>query len=404
MLAFGIDGRNYYMMFLSILAFLVVSIAGIIGRRIALRMAKEPADIIAESPTIAGRPERVLHFRFSPNVPVFFRVVLSGLGFLKADKNAGYYCALEAVGNNGFGEIVMEPPETGMLIIDARLSVSDVFGLTKNIFLPVMRKNVQILPDVWEYGKPPVFEVTGGLEEKNRREVDDEQRFYMREYVPGDRFRDINWKSSSRIGQLVTRVPPRKQMKTQTIVIELRPYKKKNLPESLDSVMQLRTLKGWLLSFIRTVKERYPDYTFRIHVGKNAYSLSNDADITSFAEKVSLLYFRPEDASVQRSEDSETAVVFSTAFDTGLSQCISQIGNENLWLFFVRSAVKNEQPDMHIPIRFSSKPGWAPGTWIFRREATAEKHATGIKKSMLKTELSVKPEYRLPLFPRNTYE
>ena len=50
---------------------------------------------------------------------------------------------------------------------------------------------------------PPV-NISVGYDTTQRAQTADEEKYFMREYMPGDRMKDINWKASSRLDQLNT--------------------------------------------------------------------------------------------------------------------------------------------------------------------------------------------------------
>jgi uncharacterized protein (DUF58 family) len=39
-------------------------------------------------------------------------------------------------------------------------------------------------------------------------QTSDQEKYFMREYIPGDRLKDINWKSSIKLNELITRISP----------------------------------------------------------------------------------------------------------------------------------------------------------------------------------------------------
>ena len=92
----------------------------------------------------------------------------------------------------------------------------------------------------------------------------------MREYVPGDRMKDINWKATSRLGELITRISPLTQEQTQLLHVVLRRYRRRG-GETMTALLHLDFVKSWLLTFLRVVKQQHPEFTFLVDTGGESH-------------------------------------------------------------------------------------------------------------------------------------
>ena len=136
----------------------------------------------------------------------------------------------------------------------------------------------------------------------------------MREYAPGDRFRDINWKSSERISTLVTRISPDNQEKITRIEVHFRNY---GLQKSLADLWLLDRAKARLAWFLRKLKEEKSSYVFHVRSAGASWDLNDDAAIEAFLEELTDIPFLP----AQNEDPPQTTgevYVFSTACDTAL--------------------------------------------------------------------------------------
>ncbi|MCL2293873.1 MAG: DUF58 domain-containing protein [Spirochaetes bacterium] len=99
-------------------------------------------------------------------------------------------------------------PYPGTVSGKIALYIEDIFSLTRiNVFNENL-KDFTVVPgvknDVVTDNKLLVKDVIT----KQRKYDNTIEKYLMREYVPGDLYRDINWKSSSRINQLFTKISP----------------------------------------------------------------------------------------------------------------------------------------------------------------------------------------------------
>ncbi|MDR2953048.1 MAG: DUF58 domain-containing protein [Treponema sp.] len=213
-------------------------------------------------------------------------------------------------------------PLGGLFQGEGSLSLRDVFGFFS---FPCGEKraqsfNVRSAP---ASSKPLRIDAQSGAEDRRNKTSSDEERYYMREYAPGDRFRDINWKSSERIDALITRISPDNQEKVTRIEVFFRNCGP--LKASIGDLWLLDRAKARLAWFLRAVKEEKASYMFHVQSAGKDWELKEEGDIDSFIEELSVLPFYPASNKDPFFETGGTGelYVFSTACDTGLPGFIS---------------------------------------------------------------------------------
>jgi hypothetical protein len=218
-----------------------------------------------------------------------------------------------------------------------------------------------------------------GEEESARQTQAEEERYYQREYVPGDRYRDINWKASSRLSELVTRISPLTQENTQLIQIEFRHFAA-DRRESLESVVHLDTLKSWLITFLRRQKRDNSGFRFRIVTGHGVHDVEKDGDIEVFAQELAVLFFQHDPGTDEGREDAGEVFLFSTPFDTTLPHAIGAYRRANVSLLRTvqgsANAPKEGETDIRVPFGtwlIGGDTPLVPGAWVVRRNRQKER-------------------------------
>jgi len=160
------------------------------------------------------------------------------------------------------------------------------------------------------------IDAMSGSEDKRSKSSSDEERYYMREYAPGDRFRDINWKSSEKIDTLITRISPDNQEKVTRIEIYFRNYGPRK--PGIGELWLLDRAKARLAWFLKIVKEEKASFVFHIRASEGSWDLDSEEEIDAFLEELASLSFSPEqNEGIEQAESGELHV-FSTACDAGL--------------------------------------------------------------------------------------
>jgi hypothetical protein len=196
--------------------------------------------------------------------------------------------------------------------------------------------------------KALLIDAKSGAEDRRNKSASDEERYYMREYAPGDRFRDINWKSSERIDTLITRISPDNQEKITRIEVYFRNYgptegsraSRRWLADGpgLAELWLLDRAKARLAWFLRKVKEENSSFVFDVRSAGRSWELNDEEEIEAFLEELATLSF----FSAQYEENSLDQAggeiyVFSTACDTALPAFLLSQQGRPLSLFLAQN-------------------------------------------------------------------
>jgi hypothetical protein len=299
----------------------------------------------------------------------FFRIHLALRGKLKVGRNASLKIQREI----SFAEGKRHPielyfPLCGMLSCSAGYAVRDIFGLSRARFGEQMVRNLPVQPASFAQRGIPVPEPSVGFEETSRKRSSDEEKYYMREYLPGDRFRDINWKVSSRLDELITRISPVTQEKTTILPVVLRNFRDRET-ESLESIVHLNVIKSWLMAFLRVMKQEHPEMQFRLTTAGGSWLLRNDEDIERFGWELPAVFYQRDTGTIFQGPPEEELFVFSTAFDRGLPAFLSSQAQARQYIFRTVPEEEGEEADRTPLILLQGACACVPGSWVLRREA-----------------------------------
>jgi hypothetical protein len=290
---------------------------------------------------------------------------VSGRAFLRVFREVSALGGGEAL-------VPLQLPLSGLLSTRGSTSIRDVFGLTRSRFGEDYHALRPVLPESVQQTERIPVAATGGNEEQNRKAQQDEEKYFMREYLPGDKARDINWKASSRLSQLITRISPYTQEKSQVIRIELRPYRRPR-EDSLESVMHLNRMKSRVVSFMRVVKQEHPEYSFDVAVGEARWNVRTEEEIEAFARDLAGVFYRPDQGRTAPPTPGHL-VIFTTPFDDRMQAAIGSYGKSVLHI------VTTTEPDPARKDKADPEPLFeavfstpridlpVPGRWALRRE------------------------------------
>ena len=374
LLGAGFMTSNVYALLLGVLLPLILLLLAALGRIQALRFERSAVRWDSSQTLIArkqGLAETVIVDRVKTFL--FYRLHLTLRGRLQVSGNA-YLSLFREIATVGGGpaDIPLDLPLSGILHSRGSTSVRDVFGLTRSRFGAIYESTRPVLPESMQERERITVSATGGNEEQNRKAQQEEEKYFMREYIPGDRARDINWKASSRLAQLITRISPYTQEKSQVIRIEIRPYRRPR-EESLDSVMHLNRLKSRVVSFIRVLKQEHPEYSFDIVCADAKWRLDSEAELEGFARDLASVFYRPDSGGVLPSTSGQL-VIFSTPFDERLPAALGGYGKTVLHVATTagldpRRRDAAERQPLYGPVFSAPRIDLpVPGRWALRRE------------------------------------
>jgi hypothetical protein len=367
---------NPYGLLIALLAFSALLILSICGRLQAVHLGIIKVQWDTTGPLQAGVDGSGQKLWLNGMKPAaFYRLHFRVTGRLKAGRDAYLFLSREASSTGGETiEIPLLMPLSGELDARGTLSLRDIFGLTRTRFGQELRRKLFVQPAPFRGSKSYHIDALGGYEEKHRQKSTDEERYFMREYIPGDRYRDINWKSSSRLSQLFTKISPFTQEKTRVIQVEFRHFRKDKI-ETAESIAHLNKLKSWLLYFIRTIKQENPDYQFLIRTGRGTFRIEREEDIELFSLELCSLFFEPEIAYSQADRGMGELYIFSTPYDENLPSVIASYRNTSIYLFTTSSRRGGTDKPETVYLFPSLKALAFPDIWILKRERFMKKPA-----------------------------
>ncbi len=374
----GLAGRNPYALAIGLVALLALLMLSIAGRIQANARADLPVQWDSTRPVYArtGGCEQRIECARAPMAP-FFRLHADLRGSLRAGERARLGILQEVSSRDGQSlPLLLDFPVSGLLELTARLSVKDLFGLSRARFGPDHVRTMVVQPPPFPDIRPAPLRAIHGEEDTSRHSQSDEERYFMREYVPGDRFRDINWKSSSRLQELVTRISPVTQEKTQVVQVEFRPYTGGSR-DCLDTVVHIDFLKSWLLTFLRRQKRDNPKYRFRVLTGRGVFELDSEDDIEGFGQDLALMSGQGDPGSDAGREDGGEVFVFSTPFDRMLPQALAFYRKAEVWLcrtVTAEAGAAGTAAAVQVPFGawvLGGRSPLFPGRWVLARRRDA---------------------------------
>jgi hypothetical protein len=180
-----------------------------------------------------------------------YRIRYELTGTVKTRKGPILHFSLRGILSPSHPSLVpLASPFSGEVDLTIRVYLSDLFGLIKNPLGHRTDRSLTILPTPIGLGLEPQKILADGQESQNKFKEADEERYLMREYVAGDRVRDINWKSSFRGGQWFTRISPERKNRSLTLHLVLGLGTGQR---DFRSLVHLEVLKGWVAGFLSSI-------------------------------------------------------------------------------------------------------------------------------------------------------
>jgi hypothetical protein len=224
------------------------------------------------------------------------------------------------------------------------------------------------------FGKKMQINAQSGAEDRRTKNSTNEERYYMREYTPGDRLRDINWKSSEKIDALITRISPDNQEKVRRIEVYFRNYGPAK--PSLEALWLLDRAKARLSHFLRNLMDENSSFIFAIRAAKGSWEIEDSEDLEDFLEELAGFSFFPVQNEGIVPAGTGDMYVFSTACDTGLTSFLLACHPRPISLFIT-------QPET----AFKSKELGKPKHEIFHKRDFPAKGCAPLPRWLLKTKI-----------------
>ncbi|MDR0998803.1 MAG: DUF58 domain-containing protein [Treponema sp.] len=387
----SLSSRNAYEIVLSATALGLWIVLYFSGARKARRLAALEPGWKPPAPLSAKAVEETLVTGLDIPLPWFFRLHFSVRGrFFPAGGGQGCPVLAEtSAPRKGPARLSMDFPLSGVFQGEGVCRLRDIFGFFSfPCGLPQRRSlAVRSAPCL---KKPFRISAHSGAEDRRNRNASDEERYYMREYAPGDRFRDINWKSSERIDALITRISPDNQEKISRIEVYFRNYGpvggsgspglKRGLFKnraSLGDLWLLDRAKARLSQFLRSVKEEQAAYIFRVRAAQGVWDIADQDELEACLDELAGLPFSPpqnDDAGSSLAGSPSGPLgelyVFSTACDAGLPAFLLARQTLPVFLFLAKPAVPGVKTEdiENLSLRDFTARGFVPSPlWLFPR-------------------------------------
>ena len=156
----------------------------------------------------SGRDKNLQSIVFEEAPPLFFRYssVITGK-FLAGNKSFKYYKRYNS-DRSGVINFSFHFSSPGILDSVYEYFLEDIFGMMRISCGEIEKKTVRILPGLPEKAFRDSRDSMSSLVKNKKPDENDYEKILMREYMRGDRSRDINWKASSKSNTIYTRIAP----------------------------------------------------------------------------------------------------------------------------------------------------------------------------------------------------
>jgi hypothetical protein len=371
--------RNSYEIVLASGALLFLLVLGIFGAWKSRKLKsmepgwKPPVPMTAN--VTDGARQRAIVTGLDTSIPLFFRLhfFIKGRFFpggLAAGAKKGCPLSVETAIPRGetAAQIPFDLPMSGVFKGDGFCKLRDIFGFfsfpcgqTRHTTV-----NVRCAPC---FGKKTIINAQSGAEDQRNKPSADVERYYQREYTPGDRLRDINWKSSEKIDALITRISTDNQEKVSRIEVHFRNYGYAD--DSLHALWLLDRAKARLSYFLRTLLDQNSSFIFDVHSAGGNWEIEDQDDLDAFFEELSCLSFVPPQNETGIQSGAGDMYVFSTACDLMLQAFLLACNPRPVSLFLTQPKNLNADKDnlevLHIH-DFVSKGLVPPSRWFIKNK------------------------------------
>jgi hypothetical protein len=307
---------------LSLALWLALFLAGLLGSK---RLESLAPGWFPPEPLTAGGGDGTAHTitGLDAKVPYFFRLHFIVRGNFFPGPKVRFLVSSEIGGGGPKERFSLNFPMSGVFHGRGFCRLRDVFGFFAFPCGPVLHRSLCVQPAPHHKRSAPRIDPFSGSEDRQSRSQTDEERYYMREYAPGDRFRDINWKTSERLAALITRISPHTQEKTKLIYLAFRNY---GPDRGLLASWLLDRTKARLAGFLRTLKEEHPEFIFCVSTAGGERMLRSGEEIEAFLDDLAGMGFQSSAAMSPDSPGRPELYLFSTSCDTALASFLASRG------------------------------------------------------------------------------
>jgi len=337
-LARSLVTRNSYEILLASGMLVIMALTGITGAWKSYKLKtlepgwKPPFPMTAN----AGMEEKTLITGLEASIPLFFRqhFFIKGVFFPGTDsKGCPVLAGTSVPRGETSSQLLLDFPMSGIFKGEGFGRLCDIFGFFSfSCGQPQSRTiNVRSAPF---YKKNIFVNVQTGAEDRRNKPAADEERYYMREYTPGDRLRDINWKSSEKIDTLITRISTDNQEKINRIEVHFRNFG--SAKTSLEALWLLDRIKAVFAFFLRSLMEQNSSFIFDVYTAGGNWEIKDMEALDVFFESLACLSFFPPQKESINPVSTADVYVFSTACDTRLPEFLLGNNMRPVTLFLVQ--------------------------------------------------------------------
>jgi len=349
----SLSARNAYEILLSSSALVFLIILGFRGAWIVRRLRgleitlKPPLPLGASSGSGSSNEEWLITCG-SLRAPLFFRLhfLVRGRFFPQGAQGCAVFAETSLPRDSDTARLGLGFPLGGLFSGECSCRLRDIFGFfsfpcgtPSNHILTVRSAPCDI--------KPLRINALSGAEDRRTKSSSNEERYYQREYTPGDRFRDINWKSSERIDSLITRITPDNQEKVTRIEICFRSFGPAR--PGIADLWLLDRAKARLTWFIRNAKDEKASFIFNIQSPQGNWELKDQEEIDAFFDDLAALPFSvvQNEERVMPQAGGGEIYVFSTACDLALPGFLLSQQTRPVSLFLAQNCPKEKTEGMN---------------------------------------------------------
>lgn len=306
--------------------------------------------------------------------PLFFRNFISMKGRLTAGETTLFQFRINLGLSPKGGEIPLIPPAAGMLTLETNLERRDILGLSRKTYPRSRHLEIPVFPVGSSLDTLlPRFQSESENDQSPHRRPEQEKVF-TREYMPGDLARDINWKSASRIGKLITRIPPESFGISPRVDVY---FRSPPADRGRASLLFLETEKSLLVSFLRSLWKNDGNRSFLIFLNRREFLLESEEDLDRFLRELTMTGFSSSYTDYPLPEKGGSCCIFSSCLDGGLKKDLKEVDRNSLHLFLGQPA-SIENPGISLPF-CQDWPRFLPSfAWTERRKPPFLSFAMGI--------------------------
>lgn len=364
---------NIYSFILGSLLFIVVAILLFFSIFFSMRLASISFLWESHPQPVAGSRGSEQSIRIEgENAPYFFRFHFMAKALLEAGREC-YFRIYRETSCSSAGRVSLPFyfPVGGNMKVEGGLFLKDILGFTRRPIGGRQRRDISVRSPLLSLRLPSRFHNAAYKEGERRKQPTEEEKYHMREYIPGDRSKDINWKVSIRLNELITRIAYRSQEEDRLYHLEFRNFTFANRDDPV-SIMHLSYLKSWLLSFLLLMLRENPNSQFRVVSAKESFTVSDEDTFERFIPLLSSLsWSRGRHCQDRDPPGLKEKFLFSTPFDPSYNSGYTEGSGGAAATYIFRTAMGRGREAEKLLFLDLDQPFAWPGTWLLRRPPAA---------------------------------